>query len=139
MFIGSGKLGFPESALLALGLGCDMINVAREAMLSIGCIQAQRCHTGHCPTGVATQNKWLMRGLDPTLKSARLANYLATLRKDLVQLAHACGVTHPALVPLDQLAIIGGPEGPMSARDVYRYEPGWGLPPALEADTIQAA
>jgi hypothetical protein len=80
-----------------------------------------------------------MRGLDPTLKSARLANYLATLRKDLVQLAHACGVTHPALVPLDQLAIIGGPEGPMSARDVYRYEPGWGLPPALEADTIQAA
>ena len=76
VFIGSGKLGFPEQALLALALGCDMINVAREAMLSIGCIQAQRCHTGHCPTGVATQNKWLMRGLDPTLKSARLANYL---------------------------------------------------------------
>src|SRR5205823_4294739 len=42
VFIGSGKLGFPESALLALGLGCDMINVAREAMLAIGCIQAQR-------------------------------------------------------------------------------------------------
>ena len=75
----------PRPALLALALGCDMINVAREAMLSIGCIQAQHCHTGHCPTGVATQNKWLMRGLDPTLKSARLANYLATLRKELVQ------------------------------------------------------
>ena len=59
VFIGSGKLGFPEAALLALALGCDMINVAREAMLSIGCIQAQRCHTGHCPTGVATQNAWL--------------------------------------------------------------------------------
>ncbi|HEU4615082.1 MAG TPA: FMN-binding glutamate synthase family protein, partial [Kofleriaceae bacterium] len=54
VFIGSGKLGFPENALLALTLGCDMVNVAREAMLSIGCIQAQRCHTGHCPTGVAT-------------------------------------------------------------------------------------
>jgi glutamate synthase domain-containing protein 2 len=36
--------------------GCDMINVAREAMLSIGCIQAQECHTGNCPTGVATQS-----------------------------------------------------------------------------------
>jgi glutamate synthase domain-containing protein 2 len=98
VFIGSGKLGFPETALLGLALGCDMINVAREAMMSIGCIQAQRCHTGHCPTGVATQNRWLMRGLDPTLKSARLANYLATLRKDLIHLAHATGHTHPALV-----------------------------------------
>ena len=77
VFIGSGKLGFPETALLALALGCDMVNVAREAMLAIGCIQAQRCHTGHCPTGVATQNAWLPRGLDPTLKSARLANYVA--------------------------------------------------------------
>ena len=139
VFIGSGKLGFPESALLALGLGCDLVNVAREAMLAIGCIQAQRCHTGHCPTGVATQNRWLMRGLDPTLKSARLANYLATLRKDLTHLAHACGVAHPALVRLDQLAIVGGPEGSVSARDLYRYQPDWGLPPPLDADTIRAA
>jgi glutamate synthase (ferredoxin) len=129
MFIGSGKLGFPESALLGLALGCDMINVAREAMLAIGCIQAQRCHTGHCPTGVATQNRWLMRGLDPTLKSARLANYLTTLRKELTHLAHACGRTHPSLVPLDAIAIVAGPEGPRSARELFGYQPGWGLPP----------
>ena len=57
VFIGSGKLGFPEAALFAFALGCDMINVAREAMMSIGCIQAQRCHTGHCPTGVATNTR----------------------------------------------------------------------------------
>ncbi|MFW2335534.1 glutamate synthase-related protein, partial [Ilumatobacter sp.] len=44
VFIGSGKLGFPHEATIAFGLGCDMINVAREAMLAIGCIQAQRCH-----------------------------------------------------------------------------------------------
>ena len=76
VFIGSGKLGFPEAALLAFALGCDMINVGREAMMAIGCIQAQQCHTNHCPTGVATQNPWLVRGLDPTLKAARLANYI---------------------------------------------------------------
>ncbi len=139
VFIGSGKLGFPESALLALALGCDLINVAREAMLAIGCIQAQRCHTGHCPTGVATQNRWLMRGLDPTLKSARLANYLATLRKDLTHLGHACGVAHPALVTLDQLSIISGPEGPRSAREIHGYEPGWGLPPERDAAAARAA
>ena len=137
VFIGSGKLGFPETALLAMGLGCDMINVAREAMLSIGCIQAQRCHTGHCPTGVATQSTWLMRGLDPTLKSARLANYLATLRKELIHLAHACGKRHPSLVPLDALGIIES-NRTVSARDVYQYLPGWGLPPETDAAALAA-
>lgn len=106
-FIGSGKLGFPEQALLAFGLGCDAIAVAREAMLSIGCIQAQRCHTGFCPAGVATQNKWLMAGLDPTLKSARLANYIVSLRKELLRLCRACGVSHPAFISLDQFELLG--------------------------------
>jgi glutamate synthase domain-containing protein 2 len=86
VFIGSGKLGFPHESTLAFGLGCDMVNVAREAMMAIGCIQAQRCHTGRCPTGVATQNPWLVHGLDPELKAARLANYVITLRKDLLAL-----------------------------------------------------
>ncbi len=136
VFIGSGKLGFPEHALLGLALGCDMINVAREAMLAIGCIQAQRCHTGHCPTGVATQNRWLMRGLDPTLKSARLANYLATLRKDLIHLAHATGYSHPSLVPLDALELIDSNTQSRSAREAFNYELGWGLP--LEVEIAQA-
>ena len=98
VFMGSGKLGFPEEALLAMAMGCDMIQIGREAMLAIGCIQAQICHTGKCPTGVATQKKWLMRGLDPTDKSARLANYLVTLRKEILQLCHACGQEHPAML-----------------------------------------
>ena len=63
VFVGAGKLGFPEEAMFAYALGCDMIGVAREAMMAIGCIQAQICHSGKCPTGVATQNKWLMLSL----------------------------------------------------------------------------
>ena len=86
VFTGGGKLGFPENALLAFALGCDTVNVGREAMLSIGCIQAQRCHTGRCPTGVTTNNAWLQRGLDPALKSVRAANYLVQMRKELLQL-----------------------------------------------------
>lgn len=136
VFIGSGRLGFPEQALLALALGCDMVNVAREAMLSIGCIQAQVCHTGRCPTGVATQDPWLVGGLDPTLKSARLANYLATLRKYLLALAHACGEVHPALVPLERIDILDGLSS-RPAREVFGYQPGWGLPTEEERETIR--
>jgi glutamate synthase (ferredoxin) len=139
VFIGSGKLGFPESGLLALALGCDMISVAREAMMAIGCIQAQRCHTGHCPTGVATQNRWLMRGLDPTSKAARLANYLAVWRKDLTHLAHATGHSHPSLVPLDFIDIVDNETRTRSAREAFGYQPGWGLPPQAEVLAMRAA
>ncbi len=128
VFVGSGKLGFPQQALLAFGLGCDMINVGREAMMAIGCIQAQRCHTGHCPTGVATQNRWLMRGLDPTLKSARLANYIVTLRKELLALGHACGVPHPALISTDAFEILDDRFGSRPIAEVFGYAPDWGLP-----------
>ena len=137
VFIGSGKLGFPEQSMLALALGCDMVNVAREAMLSIGCIQAQECHTGHCPTGVATQTPWLVGGLDPTLKSVRLANYLITLRKELLALSRACGEVHPGLVPLDRFDIVDGFHT-RSAREVFGYHKDWGLPDPEERETIRA-
>ncbi len=137
VFIGSGKLGFPETALLAMALGCDMINVAREAMLAIGCIQAQECHTGHCPTGVATQSAWLMRGLDPTSKAARLANYLVTLRKELLALGQACGVAHPALVPLDRIEIVDPGFTKRSAREVFGYRAGWGLPSEAKREEVE--
>ena len=130
VFIGSGKLGFPDNALLAFGLGCDMINVGREPMLAIGCIQAQRCHTGHCPTGVATQNRWLMRGLDPTEKAPRLANYVVSMRKELTLLSRACGVAHPSLISGEHLEIIDDHFGTQPVGEVFGYEPGWGVPHA---------
>jgi glutamate synthase domain-containing protein 2 len=138
VWIGSGKLGFPESALLAFCLGADLVNVAREAMMSIGCIQAQRCHTGHCPAGVATQNPWLVRGLDPTYKAARLANYVVTLRKELTRLSHACGVDHPGLLSADHMEILDGSFGSRPLREVFGYEPGWEIPADADAQAVRA-
>lgn len=127
-FIGSGKLGFPQEALFAFSLGCDSIAVAREALLAIGCIQAQRCHTDHCPTGVTTQNRWLRRGLDPTLKSVRCANYLITLRKEILDLCHACGVSHPSLITPEHFEILNDRFGSDSPRTLFGYEDGWRRP-----------
>jgi glutamate synthase domain-containing protein 2 len=132
VWVGGGKLGFPETSLLSFCLGADMVAVAREAMLAIGCIQAQRCHTGGCPTGVATQNRWLVRGLDPTDKAARLANYVITLRKELTRLSHACEVEHPALLTANHMEILDGNFGSRPLSEVFGYEPGWELP--AEAD-----
>uniref|UniRef100_A0A5Q5BT14 Ferredoxin-dependent glutamate synthase n=2 Tax=unclassified Mycobacterium TaxID=2642494 RepID=A0A5Q5BT14_MYCSS len=127
-WIGSGKLGLPGNAMVAFAMGVDLLNVAREAMLAIGCIQAQKCHTDHCPTGVATQNPWLARGLDPEQKAHRLANYVLTLRRDLLKVSEAAGVRHPAMVGPADIEILDGDRGHRTLAEVYGYQQGWGVP-----------
>ncbi|MFT7248900.1 MAG: glutamate synthase domain-containing protein 2 [Arcticibacterium sp.] len=107
-FIGSGKLGLPDSSIMAFAMGADIINVAREAMISIGCIQALVCHTNRCPTGIATNNKWLTSGVDPTLKSVRFANYMRNLTKEIMEISHACGYLHPCQFNMDDIDISMG-------------------------------
>lgn len=107
-FIGSGKLGFPDRAVVALAMGCDLVNIAREAMMAIGCIQAQKCHTGHCPAGVATQNWWLQHGLDVDDKAERTARFIKGFRKELLALAHAAGYEHPLQFTGDDIEISSG-------------------------------
>jgi glutamate synthase domain-containing protein 2 len=128
VFVGAGKLGLPDNAVVAFALGADLVNVGREAMLAIGCIQAQKCHTDTCPTGVATQNRWLTHGLDPELKSVRAANYIKTLRRDLLKVAEAAGVEHPGLIRTDDIEILTGQTVGTPLGAIYDYEPGWGLP-----------
>ncbi len=128
VFVGAGKLGFPESAIMAFALGCDLIHVGREAMMAIGCIQAQVCHTGHCPTGVATQSKWLMRGLDPRHKAYRFANYIAVLRKELLQVSRACGFEHPAFITPDCVEILDDRYGARGIHEIFDYREDWSQP-----------
>ena len=71
----SGKIISGYSILRAVALGADICNSARGFMFSLGCIQALRCNNNECPTGVATQNKMLMKGLVVTDKSERVFNF----------------------------------------------------------------
>jgi hypothetical protein len=94
-------------------------------MLAIGCIQAQRCHTDRCPTGVATQSRWLMRGLDPGMKSVRAANYITALRGELMSLTRSCGVRHPALLAPDHIEIVSERYRTSRVAEVFGYEAQW--------------
>jgi glutamate synthase (ferredoxin) len=141
-FIGAGKLGVPENAIVAFALGVDMVNVAREAMMSVGCIQAQKCHTDECPTGVATQHPWLSRGLDPESKAVRCANYIKSLRRDLLKVSEAIGVAHPGLITVDDVDLVDGNRHSSSLREIFEYDDGWSaLGPRLreEITTIMMA
>jgi glutamate synthase domain-containing protein 2 len=89
--IGSGKIISGYSILRAMAMGADMCNSARGFMFSLGCIQALRCNTNNCPTGVATQNKMLMKGLVVTDKSERVFHFHKNTLKAANELLAAAG------------------------------------------------
>jgi glutamate synthase domain-containing protein 2 len=78
-----------------LALGADWCNSARGFMFSLGCLQAQTCHTGNCPTGVATQDPVRQRALIPTDKAHRVASYHQETLHALQELLQAAGLQHP--------------------------------------------
>ena len=123
VWIGSGKLGFPDRTVVALSLGCDCINIAREAMLSIGCIQSQACHTGHCPTGIATMNPKKMRGLVIENKAERLTEFLRGFRKELNSLAHTAGLEHPSQFTPDKIEVSCGVNKFQELGNIMGYTP----------------
>lgn len=121
VWIGSGKLGFPDRAIIAFAMGCDIIQVAREAMMAIGCIQAQKCHTGHCPAGIATQSKWLQGGLNVEDKATRMAKYIKSFRKELLAVSYACGYQHPCQFTGEEIEFSTGVNKFSKLHDVLGY------------------
>ncbi len=92
--VASGKLITSARVAWALACGADFVNTARGFMFSLGCIQALRCHTNTCPTGIATHNARLQRGLVIEDKAERVANYASSINKEVDTIAHSCGLRH---------------------------------------------
>ena len=78
-----------------LALGADWCNSGRGYMMALGCIQAQTCHTGRCPTGVTTQDPLRQQALVVTDKAPRVAQYHANTLHALKELLQAAGLNHP--------------------------------------------
>ena len=93
--VASGKLTTPAEVAWALCAGASFVNSARGFMFALGCIQSLKCNKNTCPTGITTHDKRLQKGLDPTDKAVRVANYCGNLRHDVEVIAHSCGVPHP--------------------------------------------
>lgn len=93
--IASGKVISGFDIIRCLSIGADLCNSARGMMFALGCIQALECHANTCPTGVATQNPDLTKGLVPEQKSVRVANYQHETVKSAVELMASAGINHP--------------------------------------------
>ena len=92
----SGKIVTAFDIARTIAMGADWCNSARGFMFSLGCLQAQTCHTGHCPTGVTTQDPKRMRALVVPDKAERVFQFHQNTLKALKELLAAAGLTHPA-------------------------------------------
>jgi glutamate synthase domain-containing protein 2 len=79
----------------AMALGADWCNSARGFMFALGCIQAQTCHTGQCPTGVTTQDPQRQQALVVTDKAERVVRFHQNTLHALKDLVQAAGLQHP--------------------------------------------
>jgi glutamate synthase domain-containing protein 2 len=93
--ISSGKVFTAFHVLTKLALGADMVNSARGMMLALGCIQALKCNTNHCPVGIATNDPQLVRGLHTPTKAERVYSFHHETVHAFAEMLAAMGRTHP--------------------------------------------
>ena len=101
----AGKIATGGEVATHIAMGADVVHIGRGFLFSIGCIQALRCHTNTCPTGVTTQNRWLQSGLNAEDKRVRVLNYALTLEHDLQMITHACGLEHPRQLTREHVVV----------------------------------
>ena len=92
----SGKIVSAFDMARTLSLGADWCNSARGFMFALGCIQAQTCHTGHCPTGVTTQDPKRQMALVVPNKAERVHQFHAHTLEALQELMQAAGLKKPS-------------------------------------------
>ncbi|OYV32539.1 MAG: hypothetical protein B7Z81_12615 [Acidocella sp. 20-61-6] len=94
--LAAGKLVTPDKVAWALCMGADFVSSARGFMFALGCIQAMKCGSGNCPTGVTAVNPKLIAGLNSMDKGVRVANYALRMQDEVAIIAHSCGLTDPS-------------------------------------------
>lgn len=121
--VASGKVYSGMGLARNLAQGADWCNAARAFMFSIGCIQAQRCHLGTCPTGVTTQDKRRQRGLVPDVQGPRAARFHAQTLKSLATILASVGVEHPRELQPHQLIHRAGAEKAQPIDEIKTFLP----------------
>jgi glutamate synthase domain-containing protein 2 len=91
----AGKVITAFDIVRMMALGGDWCNAGRGFMMALGCIQAQTCHTGNCPTGVTTQDPIRERALVVPDKGQRVFSFHRSTLVALKDLVQAAGLTHP--------------------------------------------
>ena len=116
----SGKVITAFDIARTMALGADWCNAARGFMFAIGCIQAQTCHTGRCPTGVTSSDPLRSRAIVVGDKAVRVASFHRETLASLAELVAAAGLDHPQQFTRQHFMFRAAPDRVLSFADMYR-------------------
>ena len=119
--IAAGKILSAFHMVRCMALGADLCSIARAMMLAIGCIQALQCNSNTCPTGVTTQNKSLMKGLDVGDKSVRVGNYQKNTIHSFLELIAAAGLSDSTQIQKKHILHRMGPNQLITYEELYKH------------------
>ncbi|MCF6764194.1 FMN-binding glutamate synthase family protein [Thiotrichales bacterium 19S3-7] len=117
----SGKVATGFDMVRYMAMGANMCNAARAMMLSVGCIQSRQCNTNHCPVGVATQSKRLMKALDVDDKKMRVARFHEATVHSFLEIIGAMGLNTPCELEPNMILRRIDANSIRSYQDIYRY------------------
>jgi glutamate synthase domain-containing protein 2 len=121
----AGKITSAFDMARVMAIGADWCNAARGFMFAVGCIQAQQCHTGHCPTGVTSQDPARQRAVVVTDKSQRVAMFHKETLHALAELIAAAGLEHPGQLTGHHFMRRLGPDKVVTYAELFTYlQPG---------------
>lgn len=121
----SGKIFDGHTMAVNMALGADWCNAARAFMFAVGCVQTKKCHTGRCPTGVATQTRWRQAGLVVADKGPRVYQFHRNTLGALSSYVSAAGLDDPAQLKPHHVRVRMDENQVRSADTIYEFlEPG---------------
>lgn len=75
-----GGLRSGRDIVIAAILGADEFGFGTALLVSCGCVMCRRCHEGHCPAGIATQDETFRRRFAG--RPAQVQNFLRLVAED---------------------------------------------------------
>lgn len=121
----SGKVTTSFDIIKRIAIGADVVYSARGMLLALGCIQALRCHSNHCPTGITTQDPQLVAGLHVPSKRTRIKNFHHETLKTFAEVIGAMGLEHSRDLKPWHIMRRTSPESIRHYGEMFRYlQPG---------------
>jgi glutamate synthase domain-containing protein 2 len=87
-----GSIRNSADVVKAIALGADAVYIGTAALIALGCHLCQKCNTGKCNWGIATQDPYLVKRLNPEIGARRAANLIRAWAHEIKELLGGMGI-----------------------------------------------
>jgi glutamate synthase domain-containing protein 2 len=105
--IAAGGIRSSGDVIKAIALGADAVYIGTAALVAVGCTVCQRCYTGKCPWGIATNDPWIAKRVNSDIATERLVNLLRGWSLEIKDMMGGMGINAIESLRGNRLALRG--------------------------------